>query len=660
MVEKKRYTADPEKHRAIARQSYHAHRSEINKRRKERRDLLRSTLGITPEPNAASRMAALRATPRRHLQQSWTQDLFVRIDSIIAADARSDHARKTWRWAVRLILTHAEKNGLAQHRDITPAWLAGFPPLTQDLRKEPIYRANFGRVLVRLGLWTQQDHELLVQNLAVFKRRRNHGRHSRGRRPAPSPPQELCRLVKELAYRCGLSAAEMQELRVTHIQSNGLQIPPKTEASKLARLVPFGEAWDELSKTSLDAYVTNEEPTDYLFFSRSPRDKSRPLSKMTLNGAVATLRTTIESLRNQHFEKDFDRVRSLQQARFHLRTVHQLENQHARNLIAGSHWHKGKANEAVTIPIPAAYLLVAMCASRLIPDDRGRITIPEGGKRFLITWCNMLGYEITIDWVRGFASQLGSSRQKALRILRLICILAFDFWFEGRRMKLPDIEDSTIPSTLKDLLDQLAATRAIVRDAANPEASWAGSLFEYGNRKRSFRIPLIEDMNHRAWHNQCQICWHSERERIERDISEVASKENRKKGYHLIASRYGVSVQSLAGHRGRKPPRSGRGETQRSHFSTGCLAPIARCPRRFFKQLPRLLALDITIYLVVLLEICQTGLPGVIVSPQWIEQNLGFRVDESAISVALNHLGSTGLINFRRDPKGFYTALHGR
>jgi len=71
------------------------------------------------------------------------------------------------------------------------------------------------------------------------------------------------------------------------------------------------------------------------------------------------------------------------------------------------------------------------------------------------------------------------------------------------------------------------------------------------------------------------------------------------------------------------------------------------------------------IYSLVLLELHRAdplGLidpPGLIVSTQLIEQRLALRLDESQLSVALNHLGSTGarLINFRRDLKGFYTEL---
>jgi len=307
-----------------------------------------------------------------------------------------------------------------------------------------------------------------------------------------------------------------------------------------------------------------------------------------------------------------------------------------------------------------------MCASRSVPEDRAQSHIPKagGGKRRLIKWRDLFGYEIAVDWTHRFAEELGgrgqkdarAGGQKGARALRLLLRLAFDFWLAGRRMKLRDIEDSEIRPEDKDLLREFAATRVIVR---YPQASWAGNLFEYGTRKRAFRIPLIEEMNGRAWHNQCQICWHPEREAIEREIAEAAIKETRKKGYNIIASKYGVSNQSLKGHSGRRVPRLDRGETQRSHFSNGSVAPILRCPRRFFEQLQKLSATDLMIYLLLLLEVHRADQPGLTVSTGLINKHLDLRLDDSQLSLALNHLGPTNLalIDFSRDPKGFHVEL---
>lgn len=114
----------------------------------------------------------------------------------------------------------------------------------------------------------------------IRQRRKEHHRLERAAKgiieepkPAPAPPDELCQLVRELTCRCGLSMAQMRELRLTHIEPNGLGIPPTPKSEKPGRLVPFGNGPDELQKTILDAYITKEKPTDYLFFSRSPRQE---------------------------------------------------------------------------------------------------------------------------------------------------------------------------------------------------------------------------------------------------------------------------------------------------------------------------------------------------------------------------------------------------
>jgi hypothetical protein len=667
---------DPEKHRQNVLRSYYRHHEENKKRRRESYAARHEKERAEMDPRLASRMEAMRAVPRRVLQQSWTQDLFEKMEASIVGDGGSRDARKTLRWAFRLILSHAEKSGLVQAADLTPAWMAGFPRQTKDNRKEPIYRANFARMLLRLGFWSPEDYKLFKQNLKQsFKRlrRRNvqlqqYPKRAHDLKPSPSPPDELCRLAYFLAYRCGLSLAEMQQLRVGGVEEDGIRCSPNPGLRKIDKsvpktgwLIPFGNGWDELPKPVLDAYFRKEKPTDYLFFSRSPRDKKRCLSKMTLNGAVAKLRplSTIASLNEQHLKGDFERARSLQEARFHLRNIHHLDNRYISKRIAGSKRHAGYANEADTVPLPLPYLLAAMCVSRSAPEQKAIQSIPEGGKRHVITWPNISGYEISVDWTRSFAGDLGSRGQKSDRTLRLLYRLAFDFWFEGRRTKLPDIQEVTIRPDDRDLLPQLAATTVMVRDVENPHVLWAGSMFEYANRKRVFRIPLIEDLNRRAWHNQCLACWHPERASIEQEVLEAAIRQTAKKGYNVIARKYGISQQSLAGHRGKKSPRRGRGDTRRSHFSSGPAAPVVRCPRVLFEKLPTLTERELMIYSMLLLESDRADVSAVICSSCWIEQCLGLILGESQLSIALNHLGPTGagLIDHRKEPQGFSVKL---
>src|SRR5437899_4636626 len=238
---------DPEEHLKSSLKYYYLHRDKIRERRRKRYAEDHKQARAVMDPLLAARMAAMRSVPRRSLQHSWARNLLEEMDTSLGAEGMSHHSRKTLRWAFRLILAHAEKNGLAHTRDLIPAWLTGFPPQTKDPRKEPIYRANFGRMLLRLGLWSNEDYDLFEQNLEhSFKRSRT------GDRPLPRPkgapgrkvyfsPEELCHLAFVLAYRCGLSVGEIQGLRVEGIGPDGVRTSPNLGShrpvSTISRLI---------------------------------------------------------------------------------------------------------------------------------------------------------------------------------------------------------------------------------------------------------------------------------------------------------------------------------------------------------------------------------------------------------------------------------------
>ncbi|MGH9545331.1 MAG: hypothetical protein ACRD23_08955 [Terriglobales bacterium] len=636
--------------------------------------------GSSATPNWGS---FLRAALRRVLQQTWTRTLFERMGSIITENASSVQARRNRRCGVRRILSRAETEltGILQ---IKPAWLAGFPQQTKNWRNERTDRARFGQLLVQLGLWSEDDHRLLQKNLGVTPQSPSTARRLAlplPRKSASSPPGELCQLVSELAYHGGLALREIQRLRVTDIQLDGLQIRPAPSHRIPGRLIPFGSGPHAVSKHLVDAYVAVETPVDQLFFRRSSRDKRKSISRQTLTAAVAKLHpgSTIDSLRDQHFQEDFDHARSPQEARDHLRNVHGLSNVYVHAMIAGckrsmnqaqtkgagrsakKHYRdiEGFVNAAESIPIPIPYLLAAMCASRSVSESGARVTIPEGGERQLITWDDVAGYEIAVNWKRSFATELSSRGQRNVRALRLLFRLAFEFWYDGRRMQLSHITKSALRREDREILDRFATTIVSVRDRVNQQTSWSGSLFEYGSRKRAFRIPLIEDLNRRAWHSRCLVCWHPERDKIESEVPK-ATAQKRLNGFAPLANKYGISSISLRRHCGRVGSVPGRGETQRSHFSIGPTAPIVRVPRRFFERLQELPGTASMIYSLLLLEKNRSGLPRLIVSPQYIARRLPLRLDDPTLSVALNHLGPTRtrLINVEREPAtGFCVEL---
>jgi hypothetical protein len=98
---------------------------------------------------------------------------------------------------------------------------------------------------------------------------------------------------------------------------------------------------------------------------------------------------------------------------------------------------------------------------------------------------------------------------------------------------------------------------------------------------------------------------------------------------------------------------------QRTHFSIGHVAPTLCCPRTLFEQTQQLSETELMIYSLLLLEIRRADPPGLEVTTQLIEQLLGLRLNESQLSVALNHLRSigAGLVDFRKLPNGFQVRL---
>jgi hypothetical protein len=133
---------------------------------------------VDPQPTSApipNRGSVLRAMPRRVLQP-WTADLFARLAGSLAENASDAKANGMWRWSVRRILAHAETSGLTDARQITPAWLASFSPLGQDVRRERLDRSRLGRILAESDFWSHQDYVLFKQVLASSAARWNGGR----------------------------------------------------------------------------------------------------------------------------------------------------------------------------------------------------------------------------------------------------------------------------------------------------------------------------------------------------------------------------------------------------------------------------------------------------------------------------------------------------
>lgn len=622
------------------------------------------------EPQA-KKTRILNPWPRRELKQLWTADLYNRLWQHIGENASSG-SKASWRYSVKSMLICAEQVQLPGERDLTPAWLGGFRRQKISLKRERDDRNIFGRLLVKLGVWSENDYELFVQvlenSLSRWQAARQSATPFKYRRPSSNPPPELCGLVSALALQCGLSIGEMQGLRVRDVNVDGLVIRAAYGMRvRPLRLIPFGNTRDQLPHEVLKQYLAAESPIDYLLFSKSPRDHRKPASKQTLNVSVKMLhpKSTPGSLREQHFRDDFNSANSLCELRFHWRNVHGLSNGHVHKLICGgpgargrgnrSPAIKGLVNEASVFPVPAPYFLAAICASWCIPTQS---TILQGGKRCSSSFHGLLGrYDITVEWPISLFHELKGKGEKAARALRLLYKLGWEHWFRGRKIKISHAEREDLWREERDLLDRFASTNVRVIDGQQAR-DWSGPLFESQGRKQGFTVPLIEAMTGGAWRSKCKSCWHPLRTAIDRDTLATLATISHDGGVvqrlSAIAEKFGggLSYQSLRRHAGLTTPVPGRGNTQRSHIATASPAALAKCRRALVDRLASLARLSLIFYGLLL----ATGADEQEFSVAWFGKQVGLSVSDHEISVALNAL-STGepalITDFQKTPQGF-------
>jgi hypothetical protein len=136
-------------------------------------------------------------------------------------------------------------------------------------------------------------------------------------------------LLAELVVRCGLATREIQRLRIPNPEDVGIRLGN-------GRLIPFGDKWEEVSRASLDSWLTRARPTDYLFFSRKPVDRNRPVSSVWI---ARTLRATgillqrRRAARLRHFAGDFARLGSGKRFTDHLARIHGLSRSGSREAL---------------------------------------------------------------------------------------------------------------------------------------------------------------------------------------------------------------------------------------------------------------------------------------------------------------------------------------
>jgi hypothetical protein len=545
---------------------------------------------------------------------------------------------------------------------LTPAWLGSFRRQGCPTKLDQDQRRIFGRLLVEGNIWSAVEYELFERNLEIsVSRWRDSGQTlvQTNRRALPNPPEQLCAFASALALGCGLSTGEIQSIRVQDLSADGLRVGP-------GRNIGFGEGRDRLLKPLLDRYLELERPTEYLLFAKSPRDHKKPISRQTLNAAIQALRpeATITSLRKRHFREDFDCATSLNEFWFHLLNTHGMSEDHIRRLIWGksrqkrSPATKGFANEATVFPVPAPYLLAAICASCCVPSTSKLL---QSGKRRQSKFRRLLErYDVTIEWPATLFDELNKAGQKAERALRLLYRLAWEHWRNGPKTNVEHKGRVGMWEEDRDLVDRLALTDVRIVDTPTAH-DWSGRLFEFKTQKRNFTVPLIEEMTGGAWGGKCRACWHPGREELDREIvavldrkEELAKQERFVKELTAIAERFrgGLTYQSLRGHAGLNVPVHGRGNTQRIHIARAPAAPLARCRRDFVVRLASMARLPLIFYGLLL----ASGVEQQEFSVDSISRQLGLVVNDHELSLVLNFLASSDrpiVSSFQKTPKGF-------
>jgi hypothetical protein len=136
-------------------------------------------------------------------------------------------------------------------------------------------------------------------------------------------------VLAELVVRCGLATRELQQIRTSQIQAEGIQLAS-------GRLILFGDRWEEVSRSALDAWLASARPTNFLFFLRKPVDRDRPVSAVWISRVLHASGISAQerrSARLRHFAGDFSRLGSGQRFLNHLRNAHGLSRSGSREAL---------------------------------------------------------------------------------------------------------------------------------------------------------------------------------------------------------------------------------------------------------------------------------------------------------------------------------------
>src|ERR1043166_5783639 len=94
--------------------------------------------------------------------------------------------------------------------------------------------------------------------------------------------------------------------------------------------------WEQVSRKSLDAWLDRARPTDLLFFSRKPVDRSRPVSGVWISRVLRASGVSMQERRTarvRHFAGDFARLGSGERFLSHMRNVHALSKTGSHDVL---------------------------------------------------------------------------------------------------------------------------------------------------------------------------------------------------------------------------------------------------------------------------------------------------------------------------------------
>ena len=136
-------------------------------------------------------------------------------------------------------------------------------------------------------------------------------------------------LIYELAIDCGLLPQDMLAIRMAHIEDDGIHLSN-------GRAISFGDGWEQVKRNSLDGWIEDQKPTNYVFFRRNPVDRNRPANSRWIVAVMHAHGVKMKKYlapRFLHFAHDLIRIKSRTWLRKHLQETHKFSRGGAWDVV---------------------------------------------------------------------------------------------------------------------------------------------------------------------------------------------------------------------------------------------------------------------------------------------------------------------------------------